>query len=88
MYKIKKLSSKRQITLNKADLDFLGIIAGDRVIVIEKKEGLLIKPVKRSIVEEVSGSLSSYIPASKKGIKFSKVMEVTKKETSKKLAKK
>lgn len=79
------ISSKRQITLPKDLLVSFGIKPGAHVILQSQKEGVLVQPLRKSIVEEVAGSLASYIPSSKRNLPFSKIMEETRKKTAKKL---
>ena len=56
------------------------------MILESQKKGLLVSPLKKSIVEEVAGSLSQYIPSAKRNVPFTKIMEETKKAAAKKLA--
>ena len=77
------ISSKRQITIPKKYLDEFSF---NGKAILEKEDGkLTIKPVKESIVEETAGSLAKYIPASKRGLEWNKVMAETKKITANKL---
>lgn len=79
------ISSKRQITLPKDLLLSFGIKPGAQVLLHTQKEGVLVQPLKKSIVEEVAGSLSSYIPSSKRNVPFPRIMEETRKKTAMKL---
>lgn len=59
---------------------------GDRLVIQKEQGGLLIKPLGASVVRETAGSLGKYIPSAKRGISLSKILQETKKKTSKKLA--
>lgn len=80
------ISSKRQITIPKEYLDSLGIGAKSKVILQKEDENIVLKPLKKSIVEEVGGSLKKYIDPKKLGVPFEEIMKETKRIVSKKLA--
>lgn len=86
--RIVTVSSKRQITIPVQMLNSLGIEPNERILIEEGKESITLKPMGTSIVDEVAGSLSRFVPASKKGKPFSEIMEETKRIVAKKLAKK
>jgi len=86
--KIVKLSSKNQITLPVFSLSLLGIQPKSRLLVEGDKEKIILKPLKRSITDELAGSLTKYVPKSKLGNDFSKIMEETKTIVAKELAEK
>lgn len=86
--RIVTLSSKRQITLPVYMLNSLGIEPRSKILIEEGKENITLKPLKRSIIDEVAGSLSKFVPASKKGKFFSEIMEETKRIVAKQLAQK
>lgn len=85
--KIVKISSKNQITLPASMLQSFDIYPRQQVLIEKRADEIVIKPLKKSIVDEVAGSLEKYIPPSKKGIPFSKVLEETKKIAARELAK-
>lgn len=82
------ISSKRQITLPKQLLLYIGAKPRDKMMIKAEKGDLRLKPLKTSIVQQVAGSLSKYIPASKRGVPFSKIMEETQRIVAAELAKK
>ncbi|MBI2017688.1 AbrB/MazE/SpoVT family DNA-binding domain-containing protein [Candidatus Daviesbacteria bacterium] len=86
--KITLLSSKGQITIPKDIQQELKLAPRMRIALYPQKGALLVKPLKTSIVDQVGGSLLKYIPPSKRGIPFSKVMEETKKIVARDLVKK
>lgn len=82
------ISSKRQITIPNKLLLYIGAKPRGKMMVEAEKGTLRLKPLKTSIVQQVAGSLSKYIPASKRGVPFSKIMEETQKIVAAELAKK
>lgn len=84
--RIVTISSKRQITLPAAMLSQLGIGPNTKVLIEEKEHNITLKPIKTSIVDQVAGSLSKFVPPSKRGRPFSEIMEETKRIVAKKLA--
>ena len=84
--RIVTLSSKHQITIPKALLSQLQVAPRSQLLVKVEGDGIMIKPLKKSIVDEVAGSLARYIPRSKRGVPFSKIMEITKNKVAAKLA--
>ena len=85
---IATISSKNQITLPAKLLAELQVRPKQRVL-IEKKKGILtVKPLKRSIVDEVVGSLTKYVDPKKLGKPWNEIMEETKRLAAQELAKK
>lgn len=85
---ISTVSSKRQITLSKDLLDNLNI-APKQKILIESGNGVaILKPLKSTIVKEIAGGLTKYVDSSKLGKSFDQILKETKKNVSRKLAKK
>ena len=84
--KIVTLSSKRQITIPTDILEDRPLRPGDKLMIQKDRDGFLVKLLGTSVVREVAGSLGKYIPSSKRGISLSKILQETKKKTSKKLA--
>lgn len=82
------ISSKRQITIPNQLLISIDARPRDKMIVKAEKGTLRLKPLKTSIVQQVAGSLSKYIPASKRRVPFSKIREETQKIVAAELAKK
>lgn len=70
---IATISSKRQITLPKSLLEELGLGANKKVLVTKEKNALKIKPVKKSVTEELSGSLTKFVHPSKLGVPWKKI---------------
>lgn len=81
------ISSKRQLTISNELLSLFGIKPGSRVILHNQKEGVLISPLKGTVVDETAGSLTRYIPISKRNIPFEKILKETKKIIVRKLVK-
>lgn len=81
-----KLSAKNQITLPKFFLELLNVRSGDKLLLDIEKDEIKIKPLGKSIVSTIAGSIN--IPKEKKGIPYDKVLEITKKRVAKRLAKK
>lgn len=80
------ISSKNQITLPKDLLASLGVGVKSQLLIDKESENIVLKPLKKSIVEEVGGSLRKYIDPKKLGVPFSEIMEETKKIVARKLA--
>lgn len=74
------LSSKNQITLPKFLLEMVNAESGDKFLVSKDDEVITLRPIKTSIVEELSGSMK--IPKSKRGIPFDKVREIVAKKVA------
>lgn len=86
--KIATISSKGQITIPKNIQRLLKITHGSKVMVYPKKNILMIKPLRNSLVEQTAGSLKRYADPKKLGIPFLKVREKTQKIVASELAKK
>lgn len=84
--KITTVSSKKQITLSNEELIHLGVTPHGKVSIEKKGDFLVIKPIHGSVVEELAGSLTKFVPASKQGKSLDEIMEVTKKRVAKQLA--
>lgn len=85
--RIATISSKRQVTLAKSLLEKYALYPSNKVILEEKEGGLMLKPMKESIVAATFGSLSRYVPKVKKGLSYSQIIKNTKKIVSRKRAK-
>lgn len=81
-----KLSSKNQVTIPSFMLRRLRVESGDRFLVETEDKIIKLKPVGKSIVDSLIGSIK--ISKNKKGIPFKKVLEETKKMVAKELASK
>ena len=77
------ISTKNQITIPTFLLQLLGIKKGDKLLLEAEDKQLLIKPIGKSLVESLAGSLS--VPANKKNIPFEKVLRETKIKAAAKL---
>lgn len=86
--KLVTLSSKNQITIPKETVDQLQLLVTRKLILEYKNETIVLKPLKRSIVEQTAGSLSRYVSKKKLGKSFKSIMEETKRKAAKELAQK
>jgi hypothetical protein len=84
--KVAVVSSRRQITLTKDELERLGVAPNGKVVKAVSDGVIYIKPLKTSIVDQTAGSLTKYVANSKKGVSFEEIIKQTKNITSKKLA--
>lgn len=84
--KIVTLSSKHQITIPKALLEQLQVSPRSKLLIKAEKDAIMVKPLRKSLVDELAGSLTKYVHPSKLGVPFDVIMEETKKIVAKKLA--
>lgn len=84
--RIVTISSKRQITLPVQILNSLGIEPNGRLLIEEEKDSISLKPLKKSVIDELAGSLNKYVHPSKLGVPFEVIMEETRKRVAKHLA--
>lgn len=84
---ITTISSKRQLTLPKDMLLKLGLDLGSKVILQGREEDILIRSLKKSIIEDLAGSLTRYISTDKLGVSYDKIIQATKLKTAGKLNK-
>jgi len=82
------VSSQRQITIPKQVLDQLLVSKKDKLLLNIEDSQLVLKPIGKSIVEKLSGSLAEYIPKNKRKTSFKKIMTQTQKIAAKELAQK
>lgn len=80
------ISSKRQITLPSEMLFQLGIGPNAKLLIEEEKDSITLKPIKKSMVDELAGSLNKYVHPSKIGVSFETIMEEARKKVAKDLA--
>lgn len=85
--RIVTLSSKHQITIPTALLQQLQVAPRSKLLIQAENNSIMIRPLRKSVVDEVAGSLAKYIPVSKRGVPFSKIMEITKNKAAAMLAK-
>lgn len=83
--RIVTLSSKHQITIPKALLEQLQVAPRSKLLIRAEKDAIMVKPLRKSIVDELAGSLTKYVHPSKLGVPFNVIMEETKKIVAKKL---
>ena len=83
---IATVSSRRQITLSKNELELINLEKGGKLIKRVQDGRIVLEPLKTSIVDEVAGSLSRHIKPSLRGKSFEEIMRVTKKRVARKLA--
>jgi hypothetical protein len=74
------ISSKRQLTLSKDDLKHLGINVLQKVTVEYAKGSLVIRPVLRTIVDEVGGAFRNDIPESQYARPLEKILQETRRK--------
>lgn len=86
--KIAKISSKRQITLPHSMLADINLMPYDKVFVEQQSNSIVLKPLKKSVVDELAGSLNKYVHPSKLGKSFDEIMRETKRKVVKHLVKK
>ena len=82
------ISSKRQITLPKRMLDELDLKPKSKMIIVREKDTYRLKPIKRSIVDELGGSLKKFVDPSKLGKSIKEIDREDKKLYAEHLAKK
>lgn len=75
MAQLATITSKRQVTIPSKVFKKAGIKIGEKVVVQEVEDGLLIKPAMR-LVEELGGSVS--VPKKFSGIDIDKAIELAK----------
>lgn len=84
--RIVTVSSKRQITLPAELLAHLDIEPRAKILIEEEKNSIRLRPIKKSVVDELAGSLTKYVHPSKLGVPLKVIMEETKKKVAKDLA--
>lgn len=85
--RISLLSSKGQITIPRDIQEELKLSPRMRIALYPKKGKLLVRPLKTSITDQTSGSLTRFVPKNKRGVPFSTIMEETKKRAALELVK-
>lgn len=75
MMQMATITSKRQLTIPSKIFKKAGIGIGERVVVQEVEDGLLIKSAMR-LVEELGGSVS--VPQRLRGVDIDKAVEIAK----------
>jgi len=85
--KVVTISSKGQITLPAVFLRNLNLKPKTKVILEQSSESLIIKPVKGSIIEQLAGSLSQFVPKEKLGKSWKEVKHETMKMVAAEIAK-
>ncbi len=85
---IATISSKNQITLPVRMLRKLYLKSGSKILLEEKDEGFLIKPVEGSIVDAVAGSLNKHVLCDKLNKSLEDIKEEADEKYTKYLAKK
>ncbi len=79
------ISSKRQLTLSKEDLDRLGIGIHHRVTISFERGGLVVRPVTKTIVDEIAGTFRNDLPESKYALSVDALKSDTKKKVTQKI---
>ena len=85
---IATISSKNQITLPVSILRSLGLSPSRKVLVKKEDESIVITPVKKDMIEELSGSLNKYISKDKLGKSVKEVEDIAKERAAFEIAKK
>lgn len=67
-------------------MDELAIKPSSKLIIEKKGRSLLLRPMKKSVVDELGGSLRPFVDPKKLGVSFDKVMEETMRIVTKDLA--
>ena len=80
------LSSKQQITLPQEILIQLAFEPGSKLLLETDKEKIILTPIRKSIVDQLGGSLARYVASEKRGVAFEQVLRETKSIVAKKLA--
>ena len=75
--RIASISSRRQISLSKDELEALGIPIYGKLLKKVESGRLILTPIKTSVVAETAGFLKNHIPLSKRGISFKKIRRKT-----------
>lgn len=84
--RIVTLSSKHQITIPNALLKQLQVLPRSKMLIKAEEDAIVVKPIRKSIVDDLAGSLTKYVHPSKLGVPFEVIMEETKKIVARKLA--
>lgn len=84
--RIASISSRRQISLSKDELEALGIPIYGKLLKKVEAGRLILTPIKTSIVDQVGGSLLKYIPRSKRGVPFEEIRRRTQEIVARELA--
>lgn len=86
--KIVTISSKSQITIPKDFLIALSLKPKSKILMEKKDEELSLRPIKKSVAEELAGSLTKFVHPSKLGKSIKEIDEETRKIVAKHLAEK
>ena len=85
--KIVTISSKRQITIPKDLLVDLNLQPRAKLILQEENGALMMRPLRKSVVEQTAGSLTPYVSPAKLGVSLARMIKETKRKTAAKLVK-
>ena len=77
MKQLATITSKRQLTIPVAIFDRMRFKKGERVLVFQRKETIVIRPVK-NLVEELAGTIS--LPKRFKSFSLEKIIQRAKEE--------
>lgn len=80
------LSSQNQITVPTGLLLSLGIKAKAKLLVDMRDGEIVVTALKKSLVDEVAGSLTTFIPKNRAGKDWEEILKETKILTAKKLS--
>lgn len=80
-----KISSQHQITIPVEIMRRLGLSQADRLMISLEQGKIILQPQKKSVADELAGSLDHLIAENKKGKNLKEIMRKTKIATAKKL---
>lgn len=80
------ISSKNQITIPVELLRSFGLSPARKLLVEKEGTGIVLRPLRKTIVGETAGSLTSFVASAKFDKNWEKILGETKKKVSKRLA--
>lgn len=72
------LSTQNQITIPALYLHQFGMKAPGKFLVDKKDDGLFLKPIKGSIVDELAGCLTKFIPKNRRNVPIDEAIRLGK----------
>lgn len=80
------ISTKLQVTFSKADLEHLGVEAGEKVTVEHDKGCIIIRPMLSTITSQVAGLFKDHIPEASYARPFDEIISVTRKRAASRIS--
>ena len=80
------LSTQRQVTLPKFLLDLINVDVKAKLIITFSHGGLFIRPVEKSITDELAGSLARFISPEKRNVPFEEAQREAMKTVAEEIA--